>query len=60
MRVEERQKYANEVTNLRSEYEKKLLNQKQKLSESDEIQRKWLDEREKVIIFNYGSIETNN
>ncbi|KAJ3241466.1 oxidative DNA demethylase [Chytriomyces hyalinus] len=49
MRIEERSKYANEVAHVRGEYELKLVEQRERIMETEEGQRKWIEEREKDL-----------
>ncbi|KAI8622008.1 hypothetical protein BC830DRAFT_1224164 [Chytriomyces sp. MP71] len=49
MRIEERARYSNEVAHLRGEYELKLVEQRERIMESEEGQRKWVEDREKEL-----------
>ncbi|KAJ3237441.1 oxidative DNA demethylase [Chytriomyces hyalinus] len=49
MRIEERSKYVNEVAHVRGEYELKLVEQRERIMETEEGQRKWIEEREKDL-----------
>ncbi|KAI8830700.1 hypothetical protein BC829DRAFT_125968 [Chytridium lagenaria] len=49
MRVEERQKFAIEITHVKGDYEARMLQQRERLAESNDDIRRKLDAREKEI-----------
>ncbi|KAJ3411431.1 hypothetical protein HDV05_002213 [Chytridiales sp. JEL 0842] len=49
MRAAEKQKYANELSRIRSDYEMKLLEQRDAASRSESLNKQWLEEKEKEV-----------
>ncbi|KAJ3010412.1 UNVERIFIED_CONTAM: oxidative DNA demethylase, partial [Siphonaria sp. JEL0065] len=49
MRIEERAKYQTELTHLKNEYELRLLSERSKITDAEENQRRWIEQREKEL-----------
>jgi hypothetical protein len=59
VRVEQKQKYANELARIKTEYEMKLVEQKEATSKSEALNKQWLEEKEKVDFITAAFVKIN-